>query len=110
MVTTFFKMSRSISTRLSAARNCLISARSALLGTAASKAWRYQRPSSADEMPWVRATSLCRVPAATWRTHSALKAGVYFLRVEETPPRFDLLVMSNGSKTSRCPFYLDHLT
>jgi hypothetical protein len=31
-------------------------------------------------MPCARATSDYRAPAATCRTHSALKAGVYFLR------------------------------
>jgi len=39
MVTPFFKVSRSISTRFNSARNRLISSRSALLGTACSNAW-----------------------------------------------------------------------
>lgn len=68
MVTTFFKLSR------------LISLRSALLGTVRSKAVRCQRPNSTGAMPWARATSDCRASAATWRTYSVLKTGVYFLR------------------------------
>ena len=95
MVTTFFKISRSISTRLSAARSCLISSRSALLGTVASRAWRCQRPSSTGERPWAQATSLYRAPAATWRTHSVLKAGVYFFRVAGKPPEFSFSVMDS---------------
>ena len=78
MVTTFFNTARSISTRLDSVRSRLISSRAAPLGTAFSRAWRYQRPNSAGERPWAWATSVCRAPAATWRAHSALKAGVYF--------------------------------
>jgi len=33
---------------------------------------------------------------ATWRTHSALKAGVYFLRVAGKPPRFSFSVTGSG--------------
>lgn len=76
MVTAFFNMSRSISTRFNSARKRLISSRSALLGTACASAWRCQRPSSAGKVPWARATSVWRAPATTCRTHSALKADV----------------------------------
>ena len=72
-----------------------IRARSALLGTAYASAWRCQQHSSAGQMPWARATSLCRTPEATWRTHSALKAGVYFLRVASKPPEFSFSVMDS---------------
>ena len=78
MVTTFFNKARSIFRRLDSVRSRLISSRAAPLGTACSSAWRYQRPNSAGETPWARVTSVCRGPAATWRGHSALKAGVYF--------------------------------
>ena len=42
----------------SAERDEIKQLRAALLGTAASKAWRCQRPSKAGERPWARATSL----------------------------------------------------
>ena len=69
----------------------------ALLGHWQRQALEAAVPSSAGEMPWARATSLCRAPAATWRTHSALKAGVYFLRVAGKPPKFSFSVMGSES-------------
>lgn len=78
-------MSRAVSARRSSARKRLISSRSVRLGTACSNAWRCQRPSRAGEMPCARATSVCRAPAATQRTHPALKASVYFWRVVDNP-------------------------
>ena len=59
-----------------------------------------QAAGSADKMPRARATSFYRAPAATWRTHAALKADVHFFRVAGKPPRFSFSVM--GSEREDC--------
>ena len=93
-----FKISRSIFTRLSAARCCLMPSRSALSGCGCFQCLALPEcPSSADEMPWAQATSLCQAPAATWRTRSDLKSSGYSLRVAGKPPGFSFPVMDSES-------------
>ena len=59
-----------------------------------------QAAGSAGKIPRARATSFCRAPAATWRTHAALKASVHFFRVAGKPPAFSFSVM--GSEREDC--------
>jgi hypothetical protein len=49
----------------------------------------------AADRPRARVTSLSWDPAATWGTHSALKADVYFLRVSGEPLEGSLSGMSS---------------
>jgi hypothetical protein len=61
------------------------------------RARRCRAAGSAGDMPWARATSDYRALAASWRTHSALKADVCFSRVVGRPPEFVFSIMSSGS-------------